>query len=288
MAKPEKIGVCLHPEDTNYSIEKAKRCFEKIRELGASAVRTDIPWKDIYPEPKTVNQERFEFFENYWQTATKFFGLEGCAVMSRRPGWTRRLKEEDLQTEWKKYTEKVVEMIPERAITVQITNEGNNPFYTMGKNNLKLIKEAIKTIKEKKPKIKTMANLLTGIPGSKDYLEKLVRSGVDEIGIDYYETYGRGNWEEIYKIDKHIKNFEIIMAETGESSFHPNKNKQSNFWGSLWSKFGEIGIKTIYIYELLDNNEKKWRWTPEGHFGLLREDFTPKPAWLKVKELINA
>jgi hypothetical protein len=46
------------------------------------------------------------------------------------------------------------------------------------------------------------------------------------------------------------------------------------------------GIPRTYAYELLDQAPEPARRDPERHFGLLRHDFTPKPAFTALKNLL--
>ena len=285
MAKLETVGVCLHPEDTEYSPKRTKECFCKILELGANAVRTDIPWKDLFPRQDVFDKNKFDFYQYFWSTAQEEYGLEGCAVLSRPPEWTRRVDRKTRLTEWQEYCKRVAEIIPRRKMMVQLTNEGNNPFYGMGKDNTLLIETGSRLFREAAPRVKLMANFLVGLPGSKKYWDKLKALNLDMVGIDYYQTYGTGRW----KIVEDFSDTSAIIAETGESSFHPRKNQQSYFWSDLWNKVDRNeNIRSLYIYELVDNGDKRWRYTPEGHFGLLKSDLSPKNAWYTVKNLINS
>jgi hypothetical protein len=53
----------------------------------------------------------------------------------------------------------------------------------------------------------------------------------------------------------------------------------------LLTAFG-AGVRRTFIYELLDEKPEPRLADPEQHFGLLRNDFSPKPAFTAVKTLI--
>jgi hypothetical protein len=55
----------------------------------------------------------------------------------------------------------------------------------------------------------------------------------------------------------------------------------------LASAFG-AGVERTFLYELLDNRPDPGLTDPIQHWGLLRNDFTPKPAFTAVKTLIAA
>jgi len=47
------------------------------------------------------------------------------------------------------------------------------------------------------------------------------------------------------------------------------------------------GIARTYAYELIDDNSDPGGTDPQQHFGLLRNDYTPKPAYTAVKNLLS-
>jgi hypothetical protein len=55
----------------------------------------------------------------------------------------------------------------------------------------------------------------------------------------------------------------------------------------LATAFG-AGVRRTFIYELLDEQPDPGLGEPEWHFGLLRNDFSPKPAFTAIKTLIAA
>jgi hypothetical protein len=55
----------------------------------------------------------------------------------------------------------------------------------------------------------------------------------------------------------------------------------------LVTAFG-AGVRRTFIYELLDNKPDPGLADPVQHWGLIRNDFTPKPAFQAVKTLIAA
>jgi hypothetical protein len=55
----------------------------------------------------------------------------------------------------------------------------------------------------------------------------------------------------------------------------------------LMTAFG-AGVKRTFIYELLDEKPDPGLLDPEQHFGLLRNDLSPKPAFTAVQTMIHA
>lgn len=54
----------------------------------------------------------------------------------------------------------------------------------------------------------------------------------------------------------------------------------------LVTAFG-AGVRRTFVYELLDEKPDPGLLDPEQHFGLLRQDFTPKPAYTAIQTLIR-
>jgi hypothetical protein len=54
----------------------------------------------------------------------------------------------------------------------------------------------------------------------------------------------------------------------------------------LWAY--DAGVRRTFVYELADEKPDPGRRDPEQHFGLLRQDLTPKPAFHAVRNLIAA
>jgi hypothetical protein len=55
----------------------------------------------------------------------------------------------------------------------------------------------------------------------------------------------------------------------------------------LLTAFG-AGVRRTFVYELLDEHPDPGLGEPEWHFGLLRNDLTPKPAFTAIQTLIAA
>ena len=56
---------------------------------------------------------------------------------------------------------------------------------------------------------------------------------------------------------------------------------------ALVSAFG-AGVRLTFVYELLDEKPEPALRDPEQHFGLLRNDLSPKPAFTAIKTLVSA
>ena len=66
------------------------------------------------------------------------------------------------------------------------------------------------------------------------------------------------------------------MSEAAHAKYMPR----------LFCEYFRKGIARAYSYEFIDEFEDKALTNREAHFGLLRRDGTPKPAYTAVKNLI--
>ncbi len=55
----------------------------------------------------------------------------------------------------------------------------------------------------------------------------------------------------------------------------------------LYLEYFAAGVRRTFLYELLDEKPDPALGAPEQHFGLLRSDFTPKPAYTALRDLLR-
>jgi len=87
---------------------------------------------------------------------------------------------------------------------------------------------------------------------------------------------------------------ETIVTEAGyhnatntTSGHNPvNENVSATYLPRMLAEHVLAGTKRLYTYELLDGSTDTGRRDLEAHFGLLRTDFTPKPAYTAMKNML--
>lgn len=55
----------------------------------------------------------------------------------------------------------------------------------------------------------------------------------------------------------------------------------------LFAEYARLGVRRSYLYELADEDTPGTRGTKEAHFGLLRADASPKPAFTALRSLLR-
>ncbi|WP_323791352.1 hypothetical protein [Nocardioides sp.] len=87
---------------------------------------------------------------------------------------------------------------------------------------------------------------------------------------------------------------ETIVTEAGyhnatntTSGHNPvNENVSATYLPRMLAEHALAGTKRLYTYELLDGGTDTSRRDIEAHFGLLRTDFSPKPAYTAMKNML--
>ncbi len=87
----------------------------------------------------------------------------------------------------------------------------------------------------------------------------------------------------------------VVATETGYHNAtagnheHPPVSERAAgiYVPRLLLEYFRHGVQRTYLYELVDEKPDAGGTDPEQHFGLLRNDFSPKPAYLALKNLIR-
>ncbi len=114
--------------------------------------------------------------------------------------------------------------------------------------------------------------------------------------IEWY--YGQGNFpsanldEFPFAFDVYAPPFApkpMMATETGYSTDRggPSEAAHAKYMPRLFCEYFRKGVARAFSYELIDEFEDKAQTNREAHFGLLRRDLTPKPAYDAVKNLIG-
>lgn len=115
-------------------------------------------------------------------------------------------------------------------------------------------------------------------------------------GLDRY--YWQSDFPSI-ALDKYPWNFvnnrppygdmPMVATETGYSTyrFGPSEVVQGRYTPRLFLEDYRLGIPQTYAYEFLDKYSDPGGGEREAHFGLVRHDLTPKPAYYAVQSLLR-
>jgi hypothetical protein len=82
----------------------------------------------------------------------------------------------------------------------------------------------------------------------------------------------------------------MAATETGYSTwkYGQSERMQARYMPRIFLENFRLGIKRTYSYELVDEFVDPTGDNREAHFGLIRQDLTPKPAYFAIQSLLNA
>jgi len=127
----------LSPSDAEYAaaLVEAKKAFEIIRNLGATMVRTDFPWKVLQPDDsvegkfdKPFSEKALKFCRDYVEAA-EGAQLSVICILYQAPDWAKKAGEQNPQlfySLFKQYCKRVALTVGDKVTHYQIWNEPNN------------------------------------------------------------------------------------------------------------------------------------------------------------------
>ena len=81
----------------------------------------------------------------------------------------------------------------------------------------------------------------------------------------------------------------MCATETGYSTFNDGQSEavHAKYMPRLFAEYFRLGMRRAYSYEFVDEFADAAGTNREAHFGLLRRDLTPKPAYTALKNLLS-
>ncbi|MBN2120566.1 MAG: cellulase family glycosylhydrolase [Candidatus Omnitrophica bacterium] len=285
------------------------RAIELIKNLGVSIIRLDFAWNDIEKERNELDFKRHDYIVK----ACAENNIQILGVLGYSPDWTK--------AQWNqpppdpelfiKFVEKTVKRYPQ-ILYWEIWNEPDARTYWQPQDDMKtytkLLKPAYSAIKKVNPKSLVLLGGLT-TEGFYAFKSVLRQGGGDCFDIMNFHAFvgpfRENALEEIgYKI-KHIRNElkkfnlnkKIWITEIGCPG---TPQKTCSWWlGECPDEKQQAEfLEKIYEFLLSQENVEKIFWAffqdTNDHFhsgvdkfGLIRLDYSKKPAYLTYKEIIQ-
>ncbi len=207
--RPDDLRVLVHVDgaDVAFDLGHARQALSLARELGANAIRTDLPWDRLETRPGQWDQAKITWYREFFATANTF-GLAPMPSLVRPPRWARRLYRGDptaFLACWRRYCETVARITEGHVHLVQVWNEPANPFLrlfdrrypTLTLFNWSHIAEvfrvASETLRGALGPLEVAVNLAADSAGWERFVSDLLDQSPDAcdiIGIDHYP----GTW----------------------------------------------------------------------------------------------
>ena len=130
--RPDELRLLVHVDgsDVGFDLAHARQAFSLARELGANAIRTDLPWHRLEAQPGQWDAAKITWYREFFATANTF-GLAPMPSLVRPPRWARELYRADptaFLACWRRYCETVARITAGHVHLVQVWNEPANPF----------------------------------------------------------------------------------------------------------------------------------------------------------------
>jgi hypothetical protein len=109
----------------------------------------------------------------------------------------------------------------------------------------------------------------------------------------WFGTFPSANLDEFpYALNTYSPPFApkpMCATETGYSTFRDGQSEavQAKYMPRLFAEYFRLGMRRAYAYEFIDEFADPAGTNREAHFGLLRRDLTPKPAYNALRNLIQ-
>ena len=312
---PYGIGTFLswNHEWNNYMYkneEEIDKSVKILKDLGISIVRNEFSWNEIEVTKGTFNFERYDYIVKVCQQNNiEILGILGFTAPWTGQQWNSAPQDEAL---FLNYVETVVNRYKDSIKYWEFWNEPDSPIYWNPQDDMKaytdLLKKVYTAIKKVNPSAVVVLGGLTQTPYFS--LKRILSYG----GGNYFDVFNfhpysnPQNNEGIKRITSLLNNItkeldkknlnkkiwisEIACPGTNQSDSCAwwigecqNENQQAEF------------LKEVYSLLTTHENMEKIFWSmfrdtdhfKDGidYFGLIRWDYTPKPAYSTYKQIIE-
>lgn len=304
-----------------YPDEKSlKKSISLMKKAGISWVRVDMLWSDIEPAPGKFSFEKYDRIinllnENHIQVlAILHYSTDWASACGK---WNCPPKNNAL---FVNYTVRVIDRYKEKVKFWEIWNEPDSSVYWQPQDGLKsycaLLKEIYTAAKITDPDCKILnGGLANGLVSVNKLYDNGAKDYFDILNIHFFET--PVNPKALHSVMAYPKLVRKIMKRNGdegkkiwiteigcpgvkEKTRQPKSKGTGNWWmgrnpdenqQSKW--VGEIYTKLIYsegvekvFWAFFRDTKEHWK-NGTDHFGLVRWDFSRKPAFLTYKKCVD-
>lgn len=295
------FGVCAHTPSRRTGDDYTRE-VKLIDRLGVDLARADIGWGGLEKEPGKWNFKKSDEFRTQMTTA----GVQIQSVLGYTPQWASDGNGNAKNwEEWSKaaprvdayvnYVKTVVSRYKDSGTYWEIWNEPDIGFWrSPTEKYTALFNAASKAIHEANPQAKVLNGgfALTTRQPNPDFLQKFLPAA-DQTHWDVwayhdYMTFAQmlARYSQNQTLYKSIK--ATMPVWINEGGFHCLNNggerEQALTLVKKLSTAPALGIKAYVWYDLRDDGVDPRE--PEHHFGLVRNDFQPKPAYTAYQSLI--
>lgn len=268
--------------------------------LGMRWIRLDFDWFRIEPQPGML---RWEDTDRVVDRAADL-GLEAMATLAHTPGWASsrpsdpRISDPPASVEyWIRIVERAVTRYRGRLRFWQFWNEPNlRNFWTGTRTQYRLdiLEAGARAAKRSHPACLVVSPGLANVGNWRQWFEEVMiakdwidivnhhnyqSSGREVIGDLERDTPGRPSLRTLMR-DKGVDDRPFWVTETGRQS---NEGDQLEYYQDVVASLREATwVERLFFFHYWDGAGQG-----DGGFGIVNEDFTPKPAYLFLRDVLR-
>ncbi len=296
--EPFVVGVCAHELHKG---DPSGRAYAMMRDAGITSVRTDAHWAYVERQPNQLK------IEPSWQRYLKETAQHGLSTQfilgygNQHHGDGEKPRSEPVRAAYNRYVDFVTESLKGQVAYYEIWNEWDvedprDPAFTQ--DYARLIADAAGIIRQRDPAATVLAGAVTSQGIESGFALRLLENGlmqsVDGLSLHPY-VHCRGwrrNTPEAWidwmaEVDKELtraagRPVPLYLTEMAWPSHQGacgiDENLQAAYLARAFFLARTLpNIKGMWWYDFRnDGTDKTER---EHNFGLVRQDFTPKPAY---------
>lgn len=296
--EPFVVGVCAHELHKG---DPSGRAYAMMRDAGITSVRTDAHWAYVERQPNQLK------IEPSWQRYLKETAQHGLSTQfilgygNQHHGDGEKPRSEPVRAAYNRYVDFVTESLKGQVAYYEIWNEWDvedprDPAFTQ--DYARLIADAAGIIRQRDPAATVLAGAVTSQGIESGFALRLLENGlmqsVDGLSLHPYVHCRdwRRNTPEAWidwmaEVDKELtraagRPVPLYLTEMAWPSHQGacgiDENLQAAYLARAFFLARTLpNIKGMWWYDFRnDGTDKTER---EHNFGLVRQDFTPKPAY---------
>lgn len=295
-------GVCAHTPSRRSGYDYTRE-IKLMEQLGVDIARSDMPWESLERQEGTWD---FKKLDDY-RAVMKAAGIKLNAVLAYTPQWASDGKGDSANwEEWNKsaprlnaylnYVSTMVKRYKDDNSVWEIWNEPDIGFWlSPTEKYIEMFNATSRTIHEIDPNAQVLNGgfaMVSRAPNP-DFVQKFIAAAdKNHWNIWAYHDYMTFS-QMISRFSEHRALYQSAKASIpvwiNEGGFYTiNKNGERDQALTLVKKMSTaqaFGIRAYIWYDLRDDGEDPHE--TEHHFGLVRWDFQPKPAYGAYQALIG-
>lgn len=269
--------------------------------LGMRWIRVDFDWFRIEP---TQGAFRWEDLDRVVNRAAGR-GLEVLATLAYTPAWASSRPESPRTSDppastsfWTDVVGRAVSRYGDRVRYWQLWNEPNiTEFWTgsMSQYRAQILEPGAAAARAARPGVQIVSPGLANLRNWRDWFREILRAegAIDIINHHNYANDGREVLEDLERDRPGRPSLRTLMRELGvedkpfwltETGRRSDQGNQLEYYEDVVFALGERGwVSRLFFFHYWDGPGQG-----DGGFGIVNEDFSPKPAYVFLRSVLRS